>query len=222
MPKTGSSSTSSATSRVKQLDRLAAEIRACRLCVEHPRGKPLPHAPRPVLRVSATARIAIAGQAPGKRVHASGIPFSDPSGVRLRQWLGVSDAEFYDEARIAIIPMGFCFPGYDSKGGDLPPRRECAPQWRAALFDLLTQLELVVLVGHHAHRWHLGPGAGANMTETVQAQSTRLAPTARPTLIALPHPSWRNNAWITANPWFETDVLPPLRTLIRRIIEGNS
>jgi uracil-DNA glycosylase len=122
-------------------------IEACRHCKDAPQGKPLPHEPRPVLRISATARICICGQAPGTRVHASGTPFTDPSGDRLRDWMGVSEAEFYDPGRIAIVPMGFCFPGLDEKGGDLPPRKECAPAWRAPLFELLPQFELILLVG---------------------------------------------------------------------------
>ena len=142
--------------------------RSRRACCRHPRlpplprsprGPPLPHEPRPVLRVSATARIGIFSQAPGTRVHASGTPFTDPSGVRLRAWMGVTDDEFYDASRIAIVPMGFCFPGLDAKGGDLPPRRECAPLWRARLMAALPDIELVLLVGQYAQRWHLGADA---------------------------------------------------------------
>ena len=140
----------------RDLDALVADIRACRHCRDHPDGPPLPHEPRPVLRVSATARIGIFSQAPGTRVHASGTPFTDPSGVRLRAWMGVTDDEFYDASRIAIVPMGFCFPGLDAKGGDLPPRRECAPLWRARLLAALPAIELVLLVGQYAQRWHLG------------------------------------------------------------------
>ena len=137
------------------LDRLAAQIRACRICVDHPVGAPLAHAPRPVLRVSRTARIAVVGQAPGTRVHASGIPFSDASGERLRAWMGVTADEFYDVRRVAIVPMGFCYPGQDAHGGDLPPRRECAPRWRPRLFEQLPRIELMLLVGGYAQRWHL-------------------------------------------------------------------
>ena len=134
-----------------------APIRACRICRERPLGAPLPHEPRPVLRVSPTATVCIVGQAPGTRVHASGMPFTDPSGDRLRAWLGLDADTFYDVGRIAIVPMGFCFPGQDARGADLPPRRECAPAWRAELFAALPQIELVLAVGSYAHAWHLGP-----------------------------------------------------------------
>jgi uracil-DNA glycosylase len=202
------------------LETLLAEIRACRLCVEAPRGAPLPHAPRPVLRASATARLCICGQAPGTRVHASGTPFTDPSGVRLREWLGTSEAEFYDLTRVAIVPMGFCFPGLDEAGGDLPPRRECAPRWRDDLFALLPRLELVLLVGSYAQRWHLEPGTGASLTDTV-ADWRRLleAPAVgRPRCVPLPHPSWRNNAWLKRHPWFEAELLPRLRAEVRALL----
>lgn len=200
------------------LQGLIAEIRACRVCIETPRGRPLPHMPRPVLRPSSTARLTIAGQAPGVRVHASGIPFTDPSGVRLRSWMGVDEVEFYDDARIAILPMGFCFPGHDARGGDLPPRRECAPRWRQLLLAAMPQLELVLLVGSYAVDWHLGTSARASLTETVAAFDEVLATAGSPRLFPLPHPSWRNNAWIKANPAFEADVLPRLRSEVRRLL----
>ncbi|MDR3499560.1 MAG: uracil-DNA glycosylase family protein [Parvibaculum sp.] len=196
-----------------RLDKLAAEIRACRICVEHPQGKPLPHEPRPVLRVSRMARICLAGQAPGTKVHASGMPFTDASGDRLRDWMGVTSEEFYDTSKIAIVPMGFCFPGQDAKGGDLPPRRECAPHWRARLFAEMPQVELTLLIGQYAQGWHLGEAAKGSLTETVAAWRGYL-----PRAIPLPHPSWRNNGWIRKNPWFETEVLPMLRMEIRRLI----
>ena len=195
------------------LEKLAEDIRACRFCIDEPAGKPLPHEPRPVLRVSQTARLCIVGQAPGTRVHASGTPFTDPSGDRLREWMGVSADEFYDVSRIAIVPMGFCFPGLDAKGGDLPPRRECAVHWRGRLFDLMPQIELTLLVGQYAQNWHLGPRRRVSLTETVAAWRDHL-----PSAIPLPHPSWRNNAWIRKHPWFETDVLPALRRDVRRLI----
>lgn len=198
-----------------------ADIRACRICVEHPVGRPLPHEPRPVLRVSATARIAVAGQAPGTRVHASGIPFTDPSGVRLRHWMGVTDEEFYDASRVAIVPMGFCFPGQDAKGGDLAPRRECAPRWRAQLFARLPRLELILLVGSWAHRWHLDAGTSAPMAEVVRRQPQRKSCTPGALLMALPHPSWRNNAWLKANPWFDATIVPRLRLEVHRILDGR-
>lgn len=198
------------------IDALAASIHACRLCRDQPDGVRLPHEPRPVLVLSATARIAICGQAPGTRVHASGRPFSDPSGVRLRSWLGVSDAEFYDPARFAIVPMGFCFPGLDANGSDLPPRRECARTWRKAVFAEMPQIELLLLIGRHAQRWHLGRDARASMREAVADwQAIRVA-NREQQMWPLPHPSWRNNAWLTRHPWFERDLVPVLQREIRR------
>lgn len=195
------------------LDRLTADIHACRLCVESPKGRALPHEPRPVFRVSQTARICIAGQAPGTRVHASGTPFTDPSGDRLRDWMGVTPEEFYDVSRIAIVPMGFCFPGLDEKGGDLPPRRECAPRWRAPLFDLMPQIEMVLAVGQYAQAWHLGAARKKSLTETVAAWQEFY-----PRCLPLPHPSWRNNAWLKRNLWFEEELLPVLKRDVRRLI----
>lgn len=202
-----------------QLELLSARIRACRICVENPDGPPLPHEPRPVFRVSETARLAIVSQAPGKRVHASGVPFTDASGERLRAWMGVTPDEFYDQARVAIVPMGFCFPGHDAKGGDLPPRRECARQWRAPLFAELSQLELVVIPGQYGQRWHLGADARGSLTDTVRDWRRIAARAGRPTFIPLPHPSWRNNGWLNANPWFESELLPFLRDRVRKILE---
>jgi len=198
---------------MRKLDRLVSDIRACRVCIESPRNKPLPHEPRPVLRVSRTARICIVGQAPGTRVHASGTPFTDPSGDRLRDWMGVTPEEFYDVSRLAIVPMGFCFPGLDAKGGDLPPRRECADAWREPLFELLPQIELTLLVGQYAQAWHLGAARKESLTATVSAWKEYY-----PRFLPLPHPSWRNNAWIKKNPWFEEDLLPVLKREIRRLI----
>jgi len=197
----------------RQLRALEREIRACRLCVEAPRGKPLPHEPRPVLQVSSTARIAICGQAPGTRVHASGRPFTDPSGERLRAWLGVSPDVFYDATRVAIVPMGFCFPGLDAQGGDLPPRRECAPRWRAQLFEHLVNVRLVVLVGLYAQRWHLGPRCRGNLTATVAAWREFMDGGDKQ-YFPVPHPSWRNNAWLKKNPWFDNDLIPDLRRAV--------
>lgn len=196
-----------------RLDALVADIRACRLCLEEPEGRPLPHEPRPVLRVSPTARVCIVGQAPGTKVHASGTPFTDRSGDRLREWMGVTSDEFYDVSKIAIVPMGFCFPGQDAKGGDLAPRRECAPRWRAELFALLPRIELTLLVGQYAQGWHLGSRAKPSLTQTVAAWRDYA-----PRAIPLPHPSWRNNAWIRKNPWFEREVLPALRKEVRELI----
>jgi uracil-DNA glycosylase len=200
-----------------KLASLLREIGACRICVDAPDGPPLPHEPRPVLRPSATARLAICSQAPGVRVHASGKPFTDPSGDRLRAWLELSPEEFYDQRRVAIVPMGFCFPGHDAAGGDLPPRRECARSWHARLFALMPQLELVLLVGNYAQRWHLGEKR--SMSELVGRWRAQLRAPDRPRRVALPHPSWRNNAWLTANPWFERKLLPELRREVRRLVQ---
>ena len=183
---------------------MLAAIRACRRCVEAPQGKPLPHEPRPVLRASSTARLAVCSQAPGTKVHASGTPFTDRSGDRLRDWMGVTPQEFYDERRLAIVPMGFCFPGQDAKGADLPPRRECAELWHRRLFAALPQLELVLAVGSYAQNFHLGEAAGKTLQETMLAWRSHLKRKGRPRVLPLPHPSWRNNAWLKDNPWFET------------------
>jgi len=200
----------------RALSRLVGDIRRCRLCADPPSGTPLPHEPRPVLRVSATARLAIVGQAPGTRVHASGVPFTDASGVRLREWMGVSEGEFYDEAHVAVIPMGFCFPGLDAAGGDLPPRRECAPLWQSRLFALLPQLELVLLVGMYGQRWHLGSEVLPTLGETVRDYRRFLDRPGQPRFFPLPHPSWRNNAWLKRNPWFEAELLPDLRAEVAK------
>ncbi|MDR3375533.1 MAG: uracil-DNA glycosylase family protein [Ancalomicrobiaceae bacterium] len=197
---------------------LAASVRACRICVDEPLKRPLPHAPRPVIRPSSTARVLIAGQAPGTKVHLSGIPFTDPSGDRLRQWLGVAPEVFYDEARVAILPMGFCFPGQDAKGGDLPPRPECAPAWRAKLLALMPNIELVLAIGLYAQRWHLGTDV-RDLTSTVAGWRRIWAEPRSPRVLPLPHPSWRNTGWLNRNPWFEADVLPVLRNEIARLMD---
>jgi uracil-DNA glycosylase len=202
----------------RELRRLLREIGACRICREAAVGTPLSHEPRPVLRPSPTARLCIASQAPGVRVHASGVPFSDPSGDRLRAWLALTPEEFYDARRVAIVPMGFCFPGHDAAGGDLPPRRECAPTWHRRLFAAMPQLELILAVGSYAQRWHLEPTAARGMTTAVMSWRERLASAVRPRRVALPHPSWRNNAWLAANPWFERELLPRLKDAVRRLI----
>lgn len=197
----------------EDLDALLGRIRGCAICSAARR--PLPHAPRPVVRARASARIAICGQAPGTRVHASGVPFSDPSGVRLRAWLGMSDAEFYDEDRVAIVSMGFCFPGLTADGSDLPPRRECAPAWRRAVFDRLPAVELALAIGRPAQAWHLGADAGPSMTAAVADWRRLIDRPGVPRVAPLPHPSWRNNAWLRNNPWFEAEALPVLRSLVR-------
>jgi uracil-DNA glycosylase len=196
------------------LDRLLAEIRACRVCAMSPRGAPLPHEPRPVLRATTTARILIVGQAPGTKVHASGKPFDDRSGDRLRAWMNVPADVFYDETRVAIAPMGFCFPGQDAKGSDLPPRRECAPLWRARLMQELHAIDLVLLVGTYAQRWYLADASRRSLTETVRAGPRPLSLSKNALGIPLPHPSWRNTGWLKTNPWFEADILPPLRSMV--------
>ncbi len=205
----------------KGLARLLAEIRACRRCVEAPIGAPLGHQPRPVIRAALTARVAICGQAPGTRVHDSGVPFLDPSGDRLRAWMGVTSDEFYNERLVAIVPMGFCFPGLDAHGSDLPPRRECAPLWRARVLEALPRVELMLLVGNYAQRWHLPETRRASMTEVVHGWLALAERPGEPRLLPLPHPSWRNNAWIKRNPWFETELLPVLRVQVREAIGGG-
>jgi uracil-DNA glycosylase len=206
------------TPEAAELDRVLTAIRGCRHCVEAPRGKPLPHEPRPVLRASRTARLAICSQAPGTRVHESGTPFTDRSGDRLRDWMGVTPQEFYDEARVAIVPMGFCFPGQDEKGGDLPPRRECAMIWHRKLFAALPEIALVLAVGSYAQNWHLGDEAGASLQDTMLGWRRCLKCRRRPRILPLPHPSWRNNAWLTRNPWFEAELLPVLRREVRKLL----
>lgn len=182
---------------------LLAEVRACRFCADLPLG------PRPVLRASTTARLLIVGQAPGTRVHASGIPWDDPSGDRLRAWLGLDRATFYDERRIAIVPMGLCYPGR-GRAGDLPPRPECAPRWHARIVAQLPALELILLVGRYAQDHYLGPQRAA------LAARIRDWPAATARLLPLVHPSPRNRRWLRDNPWFETELIPVYR---RRVAE---
>jgi uracil-DNA glycosylase len=201
------------------LDRLLAEIRACRVCRDAPQGAPLPHEPRPVLRAERGARICVCGQAPGTRVHQSGVPFSDPSGDRLREWMAVDRDTFYDASRIAIVPMGFCFPGLDGKGGDLPPRAECAPLWRSRVFAELPELRLILLIGQYAQGWHLGRERGRTLTETVHNWRAYTSRGDGTVSIPLPHPSWRNNAWLKKNPWFDAEVLPFLRAEVRHLLD---
>jgi uracil-DNA glycosylase len=180
---------------------IAASARACRICEAH-----LPLGPRPVFRVSTTARLLIVGQAPGTKVHESGIPWNDPSGDRLRRWLQMDRDTFYDEARIAIVPMGLCYPGRLRNGGDAPPRPECAPLWRERLVSAMPNIRLTLLIGIYALTHTLGPGA---MTDHVRAFRDGL-----PRYFPLPHPSWRTVAWERKNPWFETEVLPALRASV--------
>ncbi len=183
---------------------LLQEVRACRQCEAS-----LPMGPRPVLQAGEGARILIAGQAPGLKVHETGIPFNDPSGDRLRDWLGMSREEFYDPEQVAILPMGFCYPGR-GRSGDNPPRPECAPAWRQALLDQLPNIELTLLVGRYAQEWHLGKGS--NLTERVRCWRDFW-----PRQVPMPHPSPRNNLWLRRNPWFEQELLPHLRERIAQI-----
>lgn len=205
--------------RLSDFDQIAVRLRNCRICRDKPRhGPPLPHEPRPIIQGRASARLCIASQAPGTRAHASGIPFSDRSGTRLRSWLGLDEATFYDAQRVAIVPMGSCFPGQDTKGGDLPPRRECAETWRGDLMSGLPDLELVLLIGQYAQAWHLGEGFRDGLTGTVRNWQALLASPRRPRVLPLPHPSWRNNGWLKKNPWFEAELLPVLRERVRSIL----
>lgn len=185
---------------------VAEAARACTICAEH-----LPLGPRPVLRVSRTARLLIIGQAPGTKVHATGIPWNDPSGDRLRLWLGLDRAAFYDEARVAIVPMGLCYPGRLANGGDAPPRPECAPLWHPRLLPLMPDIRLTLLVGSYAQARAVGKGT---MTERVRAFREHL-PAGR---IPLPHPSWRTGGWEKRNPWFNEDLLPELRALVAAVL----
>ncbi|WP_300378977.1 uracil-DNA glycosylase family protein [Henriciella sp.] len=185
-------------------------VRACRKC-EGDMQRPA----NPILRAASPARILIASQAPGNLADVSSKPFNDPSGVRLRAWMGVSDEEFYDESRIAIAPMGFCFPGYDTKGGDLPPMKVCAPTWRDGLLARLPKLELVLAIGGYAQRWHLGRAGAKTLTENVRNWRVHLNERG---VLPTPHPSWRNNAWLKKNPWFEAELLPVLRERVRALL----
>jgi uracil-DNA glycosylase len=189
---------------MSDLDALRTELSGCTICAERFAATATRHAPRPVAWFRRGARILIAGQAPGARVHESGVPFDDPSGDRLREWMGVGRETFYDQSRIAILPMAFCFPGYDAKKSDLPPPPVCAETWRARLVAALGSVRLTLLVGGYAQRWHLGTNGG--VTATVRDWRSH-----EPDAIPLPHPSWRNTAWLKKNPWFEAELLPVLR-----------
>lgn len=192
---------------------LLAQVRACRYCEAS-----LPLGPRPVLRVSASARLLIVGQAPGTKVHASGIPWNDPSGDRLRQWLQLEREQFYDESRIAIVPMGFCYPGR-GKSGDLPPPPACAPLWHEKLLQHMPQLQLILLVGSYAQQYYQGQTpATAVPRETLTARVQRWREFG-PRYFPLPHPSPRNTMWLRRNPWFEAQVVPALRTRVQRALQ---
>jgi uracil-DNA glycosylase len=193
------------------LDRLLREIRACRLCEAH-----LSLGPRPVLQASSTSRLLIVSQAPGRKVHDTGIPFNDVSGERLREWLGIDRDVFYDASRVAIVPMGFCFPG-SGRGGDLPPRPECAPTWHPRLLPLLRHVRLTLVIGQYAQAGVLGVPRGTRLTDTVQAWRDHLAHGRLP----LPHPSPRNRVWLMRNPWFETELLPVLRECVAAALRSG-
>jgi len=190
------------------LEALLPEIRACRACATE-----LPHEPRPVVWVGAQTRILVAGHAPGRRVHESGLPFDDPSGDRLRRWMGVDRETFYGDPAIGVAGMAFCYPGTDPNGGDYPPMPRCAVLWRQRLLAELPNVELTLLVGSYAQAWTLGKAAKRSVTETVRAW--RDYP---PNLLPMPHPSWRNTGWLKRNPWFDEEVTPYLRDRVARII----
>ena len=191
---------------MRSFSSLLAEVRACPLCEAH-----LPLGPRPVLQLHPKAKLLIAGQAPGKKVHESGVPFDDASGNRLREWLGVTREVFYDPKQIAILPMGFCFPG-SGKSGDLPPRPECAPAWRKQLLRQLRHLELTLVLGQYAQAYHFGD-VSLSLTERVKSWRTYW-----PKMLPLPHPSPRNNIWLRRNPWFEAELLPLLRNRVSELL----
>jgi uracil-DNA glycosylase len=195
-------------SRHDELKPLLVEIRACRLCEAY-----LQEGPRPVLQATASSRLLIVSQAPGRKVHATGIPFNDVSGDRLRAWLGIDRDTFYDAQRIAIVPMGFCFPG-SSRNGDLPPRPECAPTWHPRLLPLLKQVQLTLAIGQYAQAGMLGKNSAPTLTDTVQAWRAHLARG----ILPLPHPSPRNQAWPKRNPWFESELLPVLREKVQQVL----
>jgi uracil-DNA glycosylase len=204
--------------RVGEGDGLAAltdAIRGCRLCAARFAATATGHAPRPVPWLSAQAPILLAGQAPGMKVHDRGRPFDDASGDRLRAWLGVDRETFYDRSRFAVLPMAFCFPGYDAKRSDLPPPPVCAQTWRTAALAAMPDVRLTLLIGSHAQRWHLGPGA-ASVTQTVRGW--RECPAG---LVPLPHPSWRNSGWLKRNPWFEKELVPVLRVRVAGLLAAR-
>ncbi|MEP3347369.1 MAG: uracil-DNA glycosylase family protein [Litoreibacter sp.] len=191
---------------------LSNDLTSCEICKDRFAATHTAHAPRPVVWFQKPARLLIAGQAPGARVHESGQPFTDPSGDRLRDWMGINSTTFYDQSRVAILPMAFCFPGYNAKGADLPPPPVCAKTWRAPILDKLPNIGLTLLIGGYAQKYHLGKSAGT-VTDTV-AQWRDHAPS----IIPLPHPSWRNTGWIKRNPWFETELLPVLKSRVKEVL----
>lgn len=203
---------------------LAADIRACRVCRDAPfAGPALPQEPRPILRVDPRARLLIASQAPGIRAHVGDKPFLDPSGDRLRTWLGLEPERFYDGSKVLIAPMGFCFPGHTPEKGDLPPRRECAQIWHDRLFAAMPQVELILAIGRYAQLYHfrrLGRPLPAGLKLETLVRRWRDYATTTPAIFALPHPSWRNSGWLKQNPWFEAEVLPALRERVAAVMGG--
>lgn len=193
------------------LDHVLAEVRTCRICADH-----LPLGPRPVVRMAKSARILVIGQAPGTKVHETGLPWNDASGDRLRDWLDISVDDFYDPGKLAIMPMGFCYPGRFERGGDLPPRPECAPEWHDALREHLPDIGLTLLIGQYAQGYYLGTRRSKTMTETVH----RFGEFLPENILPMPHPSWRNTAWMKKNPWFESDLLPVLRMKVHDLLGG--
>lgn len=187
------------TNKICQMRPLLSEIRGCVVCAKS--NPPLPVTPNPILQAITQSKIRIIGQAPGTLAHASSLPFTDPSGVRLRDWLGVDEETFYNPENFAITPMGLCFPGQDSKGGDLPPRPECAPLWQEKLDVALSEVELTLVVGMYAVKWHLGHLGYQNLTDTVRHWRDL-----DPSIMPLPHPSWRNNGWIKRHDWFAAEL----------------
>lgn len=196
-----------------KLSLLAGKISACRLCTDRFAATATAHQPRPVVWFAPNARILIAGQAPGSKVHQAGKPFADLSGDRLRGWLGVDQDSFYNKDNFAFAPMGFCFPGYNDKGSDLPPPKICADQWRGQIMEHLAAVRLTLLIGGYAQKWHLGKAASGGVAHTVMGWRDHA-----PQVFTLPHPSWRNTHWIRKNPWFESDLIEALQMRVKEVL----
>lgn len=208
-----------------KITELSDQIKACRICYDTPLFEPpMAVEPRPVCIISSKAKIVLSGQAPGMRVFNTGIPFNDPSGDRLREWLGVDRDVFYNPDNFAIVPMGFCFPGYDKNGGDLPPRKECAMTWHERIYAAMPQIDVVIVIGQYAQKYHLGAQRKKNLTETVRSWreyisgSTAHDDISNKIIIPLPHPSWHNNNWLKKNEWFSSELLPFMREIVQKNI----
>lgn len=193
-----------------KMDNLLKQIRSCQECINH-----LPYEPRPIMNASTSSKIVIVGQAPGRKVHDSGIPWNDKSGEQLRNWMNVTSKEFYNPELFAIIPMGFCYPG-KGKSGDMPPRPECAPLWHQKIFSQMNEIKLILLIGQYSLKYYLGSSKKRNLTETVKNYKTYL-----PKFFPLPHPSPRNRYWLSKNPWFEKELLPEFKLLISKILNNE-